>query len=70
MHLQRVSKSFLLKLNFSSQIFFKDFDHNYYNNSLKHAANRTPFSITPVTVSTKREVFLKDFFSKFEDIGK
>ena len=26
------------------------------------------FSITPVTVSTKSEVFLKDFFSKFEYI--
>ena len=28
------------------------------------------FSVTPVTVSTKSKVFLKDFFSKFEDIGK
>ena len=27
----------------SSPIFFKDFDHNYYNNSSKYAANRTLF---------------------------
>ena len=59
-----------LKIPFSSQIFFKDFDHNYYNNSLKYPANRTLFSITAVTVGTKSEVFLKDFFSIFEDIGK
>ena len=46
-----------------------DFDHNYYNNSLKYAANKTLFlSITPVTVSTKSEVFLKDFFNKFKEI--
>ena len=49
--------------------FFKDFGHNYYNNSLKYAANRTLFSITPITV-TKSEVFLRDIFSKVEDIGK
>ena len=28
------------------------------------------FSKAPVTVSTESEVFLKDFFSRFEDIGK
>ena len=28
------------------------------------------FSKTPATVSTKGEVFLNDFFSKFEDISK
>ena len=28
------------------------------------------FSVKPITVNTKSEVFLKDFFSKFEDIGK
>ena len=28
------------------------------------------FSITSVKLSTKSEVFLKDFFSKFEAIGK
>ena len=49
-------------------MFFKDFDHNYYNNLLKYAANRTLFSKTPVTVNTKTEVYLKDFFSKFEKI--
>ena len=30
----------------------------------------TLFSKTPVTVSTKSEVFLNDFFSKLEDISK
>ena len=53
-----------------SQIFFKDCDHNYYNNSLKFSGNRTLFSIAPVNLSTKSEGFLKDFFSKFEDISK
>ena len=43
-------------------IFFKDFDHNYYNNSLKYAANKTLFSITPVTLSTKSEGFSKGLF--------
>ena len=48
---------------------YVDFDHNYYNNNLKYAANRTLFSsITPVTVSTESEVFLKDFFSEFKEI--
>ena len=28
------------------------------------------FSIMPITVNIKSDVFLKDFFSKFEDIGK
>ena len=28
------------------------------------------FSIAPITINTKSEVFLKDFFSKFEDFGK
>ena len=50
-------------------MFFKDFDDNYYNNSLKYATNRTLFS-TAVSVSAKSEVFLKDCFSKFEDISK
>ena len=36
---------------------FKDFDHNYYNNSLKYAANRTLFSKTPVIVSTESKFF-------------
>ena len=67
------SKEFL-KIPFenwtSSLISFKDFDHNYYNNSLKYAANRTLFSKTPVTVSTKSEVFLKEFFSIFEGMNK
>ena len=54
----------------SAQIFFTDFDHSYYNNSLKYAANRTLFSITTATRSTKSEVFLKDFFCKFEDISE
>ena len=36
-------------------------DHNYYNNSLKYAANRTVFSKTFVIVITKSEVFIKDF---------
>ena len=49
---------------------FKDFDHNYYNNSLKYAVTRTLPPIIPVAVTTKSEVFLKDFFSKFEGIGK
>ena len=65
----RVSKNSFLKLNFFTGI-FKEFDHNCYDNSLKYAAKRTLFSITPVTVSTKSEAFLKYFFSKFEDIGK
>ena len=56
--LQRVSKNSFLKLNFL-QIVFKDFDHNYYNNSLKYAANRTIFSLTSATVSTKSELFLE-----------
>ena len=56
--LQRVSKNSFLKLNFL-QVVFKDFDHNYYNNSLKCAANRTIFSVTSVTVSTKSELFLE-----------
>ena len=48
---------------------YVDFDHNYYNNNLKYAANRTLFlSITPVTGSTKSEVFPNDFFSKFKEI--
>ena len=38
-------------------------------NSLKYAANRTLFSKIPVTVRLKKN-FLKDFFSKFEDIIK
>ena len=42
-----------------------NFDHNYYNNSLKYT-----FSITSITVNIKSDIFLKDFFSKFEDIGK
>ena len=42
-----------------------DFSHNRNNNSLKYAAN-----ITPVTGSTKSDVFLKDVFSKFEAISK
>ena len=63
----RVSQYSVRKLNCR---LFKDFDQNYYNNSLKYAANRTIFSRTPVTVNTKSEVFLKDVFSKFEDIGK
>ena len=50
-------------------MFFKDFDYNYYNNSLKYVANNT-FSITTVLVSTKGEVYLKDLFSKFENVGK
>ena len=72
--LDKYTNKEFLKLHFqnwtSSPIFFKNFDHNYYNNSLKYAANRTFFPKTPVTVSTKNEVFLKDFFSKFEDISK
>ena len=32
---------------------------------MKYAANRTLFTKTLVTVSTKSEVFLKDFFNKF-----
>ena len=63
----RVSKHSFRKLNCRH---FKEFNHNYYNNSLKYAANRTLFSRTPVTVNKKSEVFLKDVFSKFEDIGK
>ena len=39
---QRVSKNSFLKLNFLKYI-FKDFDHNYYNNSLKYSGNRTLF---------------------------
>ena len=35
----------------------------------KLSANRALF-LTAVLISTKIEVFLKDFFSKFEDIGK
>ena len=35
----------------------------------KRSANRALF-LTAVLISTKSEVFLKDFFSKFEDIGK
>ena len=29
-----------------------------------------PFSIAAVSVSTKSEVYLQDFFIKFEDVGK
>ena len=63
----RVSKHSFRKLNFFIE-FFKEFDHNYYNNSLKYAANRTLFSGTPVTINTKSEVFRKDVFSKFEEM--
>ena len=35
----------------------------------KLSANRTLFP-TAVLIGTKSEVFLKDFFSKFKDIGK
>ena len=35
-YLQRVSKKLFLKLNFLKYM-FKDFDHNYYNNSLKYS---------------------------------
>ena len=44
----------------SSQIFFKDFDHSYYNSSFEYAANKIRFSITPVKLSTESEVFQKD----------
>ena len=53
-----------------SQIFFKDLDHNYYNNSLKYVADITILSKTPVTANINSEVFLKDFFSKFEDMSE
>ena len=33
----------VLQKSGSSQIFFKDFDYNYYNGSLKYEANRTLF---------------------------
>ena len=72
--LDKYTKKEFLKTAFqdwtSSPIFFKGFDYSYYNNSLKYVANRTLFSKTPVIVSTKNEFFLKDFFSKFEDISK
>ena len=43
-YLQRVSKKPFLQLNFSKDIFqgFQS-DHNYYDNSLKYAGNRTLF---------------------------
>ena len=63
--LDRYTYKEFLKIPFwngtSSKIFFKDFDHNYYNNYLKYAAKRTLFPVTPVTVSTKSEVYLKAF---------
>ena len=72
--LEKYTHKEFLKIPFytwtSSQTFFKHFDHNYYNNNLKYAANSTLVSITPVTVNTKSELFLKDIFSKFKDIGK
>ena len=34
-----------------------------------YAGNRTLFPLAVVLVSTIREVFLKNFFSKFENIG-
>ena len=50
----------------SSSIFFKDFDHNYYNNSSKYVANRTLFFKTSVTVSTRSEkVMYSHFLKKF-----
>ena len=49
-----------------SQIFFKNFDHSYYNSSFKYAANKIRFSITPVRLSTESVVFQKGFFCKFE----
>ena len=54
----------------SSQIFFKDFDHSYYDSSFKYAAHKIFFSIASVKLSTKNEAALKDFFSKFEAINK
>ena len=59
----------VLQKSCSSHIFFKDFDHNYYNGSLKYTANRTLFFIALVTVSSKSEVFIKNIFSQFEDTG-
>ena len=42
-----------------------------FSRILKYAANiYNTFSITPITVNTKNADFTKDFFKKFEDIGK
>ena len=54
-YLQRGSKNSFLKLNFLIDIF-----QGFW----------ILFSITPVLVSTKSEVLIRDFFNKFEDISK
>ena len=50
-------------------LFFKKSVLEFVVKILEKYAN-TLFSKTPVTVSTKSEVFLKDFFSKLEDISR
>ena len=60
----------VLQKSCSSQIFFKDFDHNYYNGSLNMQLTEHFFSITLVTISSKSEVFIRNIFSKFEDTGE
>ena len=41
----------------SSQIFSKNFNHNYYNNSLKYAANKTLFPYQLSQWAQKLEIF-------------
>ena len=46
-----------------SQIFFKDFDHNYYINSLKYAVNRTLFFRNTCHIKLKKRSFSKGLFN-------
>ena len=65
-YLQKVSKNSFLKLNFLKDI-FQGFWLQHYNNSLKYMAKITLFHNSCLSEHKK---FLKDFFSKFEDVGK
>ena len=52
----------VLQKSCSSHIFFKDFDHNYYNGSLKYTANRTLFFYNTCHSKLKKWSFYKEHF--------